>query len=146
MTNTHVPTAQADTAMGRRRRWRAEHLRAGWPQVRIDVVEAEPGARGCRVRAVVDLGDLAPADVRVGLGPAEVAGTEPCAAHRDEERMWSSHAYDNGRVVFERVVAPGEDAAGEWVVCVHPAHELPGRPVVYRLRVEAPAAPDSAHA
>jgi hypothetical protein len=145
MTGTDAPPALADPAAWRRSRWRAEHLRAGWPQVHIDFVEAEPCARGYRVRAVVDLGDLAPADVWVGLGPAEAAGTEPCATHRDNERMWSSHAYDNGRVLFERVVAPGEDAASEWVVCVHPAHELPGRPVVHRLRVEPPA-PGSAHA
>jgi hypothetical protein len=96
---------------------------------------------------VVDLGDLTPADVRVGLGPADAAGTEPCAAHRDDGRMWSTQRYANGRVVFERVVPPGEDAAaGEWVVCVHPALELPGRPVVYPFRVAAPPAPGSARA
>jgi hypothetical protein len=143
MTGTDAPTGLAGMAARRRDRWRAEHLRAGWPQVHIDFVEVEPCARGCRVRAVIDLGDLMPADVRVGLGPADAV--DPCAACRDDGRMWSSHAHDNGRVVFERVVPPGEDAAaGEWVVCVHPAHELPGRPVVYRLRFEAAETPGSA--
>lgn len=133
MTGTDAATGQAGMAPRPGNRWRAERLRDGWPRVHIDFVEVEPCAHGCRVRAVIDLGALMPADVRVGLGPANAVG--PCGAHRDDGRMWSSHAYDNGRVVFERMVPPGEDAtAGEWVVCVHPAYELPGRPVMYRLR------------
>ena len=134
--------AQRDTDISPRdldaQRGRADRLRTRWTRVHIDYVEAVPCATGRRVSAVVQLGDLAPADVLVGLAPAETTGTAACSPDR---RMWSCESLDNGRVVFERVIPPDEHAAGgDWIVCVRPAEELIGRAVQYRLRLDAPGA------
>jgi hypothetical protein len=126
-----APRPSARSAQG----WRGDRPRTAWPGVHVDLVAAESCACGRRVRAVIRLGDLTPADVVVGLAPARAVGTAACSPDR---RMWSSESYDNGRFVFERVILPGEDvAAGEWVVCVRPPEELIGRPLLYPLRLDA---------
>jgi hypothetical protein len=107
--------------------------------VRIDFVEATPCAAGRRVRAIVHLGGLTPADVVVGLTPGRTACAVACPADR---RLWSCESLDNDAVVFERLIPRAEDVAGsEWTICVHPAGGAAGRPVVYPLRL-APVTPE----
>ena len=122
--------------------WTA-YARAAWPRVHIDLVETTPLATGCRVRAVVDLDRLTPADVVVGLTPGSPGGAIACPS---DCRMWSTESYDNGRFVFERVIPPAESLAGtDWAVCVCPAGGLTGRPVASPLRLDA-ACPARRHA
>ena len=114
---------------------RAHRLYTAWPDVHIDVVETEPCEGGWRVSAVVQLGGLTPADVVVRLAPAAQAAAQDWPP---EWRLWSATSYDNGCFVFERVIPHG-DVSGDWVVAVHPALPPVGRPVVYPLRIGAPA-------
>lgn len=118
--------------------YRAARLHAAWTRVHVDVVETEPHDHGLRVRAIVDLDGLTPADVHVHLVPAAAAASASWPA---DWRMWSCEAYGNGRVLFERTVPRPADApdglAGDWVVVVHPAGAIAERPVVYPLRVAA---------
>ena len=77
----------------------------------------EAGPNGPRVRAVVHLGALSPADVCVELLRTDDAGADPPL--RRARRMWSSHSYHNGRYVFESAFpADGRDAAHAWEVRV----------------------------
>jgi hypothetical protein len=115
--------------------YRAARLHAAWSRVHIDVVETEPSAHGLRVRAVVDLGELTPADVRVNLLP--VAAVE-AATWPADSRMWSCESYANGRVLFERVLSPAaNDGDGNWIVAVHPADAITEHPVVCPLPIAA---------
>ncbi len=57
--------------------------------IHVDLVEVGPAPNGRRVRAVVRLGGLSPADVRVELLRTEAAG-DPPAARPPARRMWSS--------------------------------------------------------
>lgn len=118
-----------DTAL----RWRADRVRAGWARVHIEYVEAHalPEPRGALVRAVVQLGGLTPADVRVALTPA-AAGVD--AACEGGSPMWSCASYDNGAFVFECTVPARERGDDEWLVCVRPAEPDAGRPVLCRVR------------
>lgn len=113
--------------------WHAGLLHAAWPRVRIEAVEAAPGPRGVRVRAVVWLGPLAPADVHVELlpdGPA-APGDPPAAP----QPLWSSQAYDDGRFVFEADLPVDRVVRGGWTAQVRPADAVPLLPVRRRLHV-----------
>jgi hypothetical protein len=81
----------------------------------VDVVEIVSSARGRRVRAVVQLGRLSPADVRVEFVPVPPAGGVAAL------RMWSSQAYGNGRFVFEAELDAAAGADATWQVYVRPA-------------------------
>ena len=86
-------------------------------RVCVDVLEVVPSPRGRRVRAVVQLGGLSPADVRVELLPAPPGGGPA-------RRTWSSQTYGDGRFVFEAELdaADAADAANAtWEVYVRPA-------------------------
>jgi hypothetical protein len=121
--------------------WLAARRRNAWPHVRIDSVLLEPCGTGRRVRAVVQLGGLTPADVHVGLLPAATAdplakALATDAARSCADRMWSAESYGNGVVVFERVIAAAEEAATDsWVVYVTPVDVPGGRPLLYPLRL-----------
>lgn len=114
--------------------WLARRMSADWPAVHIDLVEVVPGPSGGRVRAVVRLGGLTPADVEV-----EVRASAPTGRSADGRAMWSSQPYDNGSFVFEATFAGDELAAhDEWLVRVRPRAPLPAPDVQHRLRVGAP--------
>ena len=88
----------------------------------VDVLDVVPSPRGRRVRAVVQLGGLSPADVQIEFLPASSSGDAPA------RRMWSSQAYGNGRFVFEAELDAEECDAAEldapdatWKVYVRPA-------------------------
>jgi hypothetical protein len=77
----------------------------GWPEVRISAVEVAPILTGhragwSRVAAVVELGDLAPADVVVTLVPVSL-DPERAARAVEADRLWSVTSYHNGAYRFE---------------------------------------------
>jgi hypothetical protein len=88
----------------------AAWVREQWSAVRVILVEAThlaDAADRVRVRAVIHLGSLSPADVRVDAvaGAAEPAG-DP--AHRPSE-LWCAQSYRNGTFVFEGFAATEGD-------------------------------------
>lgn len=116
--------------------WSARRLSASWSGVDVDLVEVVPQPGGGRVRAVVRLGDLAPADVQVELRPADIDD-----ARGTVRPMWSAQSYDNGCYVFESPLAGDEGAAdGEWIVRVRPRMPLPAPDIQRRLRFGRPRA------
>jgi hypothetical protein len=115
----------------------AARFDACWPSVHVESVQVTSGLAGELARAVVQLGGLAPADVRVELMPAG-AGTAPLLAGHDEERMFSIHALDNGCFVFEATL-PHRDTGQpeEWLIHVHPSEALEEPRVEHRFRLDA---------
>ena len=74
-------------------------------EISIEQVEARrlglPAETGtCRVAAVVRLGRLTPADVRVCLMPV-TAGLDDDSTMADADRLWSTACYDTGVYRFE---------------------------------------------
>lgn len=115
--------------------WHARRVLADWSTVRVHPVDLQPSRDGVRVRAVVRLGALAPADVHVELRPA--ARTDEARAR--SRAMWSVQAYDNGCYVFEATLAHQDLAADvAWMVRVRPRAPLPAPDVLLRLRLHAP--------
>jgi hypothetical protein len=115
----------------------ATNLDACWPHVRVESAQISSGDVADCARAVIQLGGLTPADVRVELMPIEPE--VPHAARPAEHRMFSSHAYDNGCFVFEASL-PTDDTTQmhDWSIHVHP-HEAVDEPrVEYRFRKPAP--------
>ena len=114
--------------------WYARRLTAGWSGVDVDFVEVVPQPGGGRVRAVVRLGVLAPADVQVELRPADLDDARGAGSP-----MWSAQSYDNGCYVFESPMASDQGATdGEWIVRVRPRAPLPTPDVQRRLRLGTP--------
>jgi hypothetical protein len=105
----------------------ARWLEREWPRVHVcfaEVLRAGEDAiqRRPRLRAVVQLGGLTPADVRVTARLA-AAGSE--AASREPLRLWSVQSHHNGAFVFEAATAAEPpfptDGAPELLVTVAPA-------------------------
>ncbi len=101
-----------------------------WRNIAVDTLETSmPHARPC-VRAVVNLDTLTPADVVIGA--AVGTNTE---AIGEGERLWSTHAYGEGRYVFERQVTPGELASKlPWIVRIAPVTGVLHRSVIRQFR------------
>jgi len=115
----------------------AARVDACWPLVRVCSVKIMPTDAGERARAVVQLGGLSPADVRVELLAAEAAEGAP--AKDRQRRMFSTQAYGNGCFVFDAAVPPGDSArAREWMLHVHPSEAFEEPRVQYRFRSGAP--------
>lgn len=101
----------------------AARLDACWPKVGVDSVEVVPGPSGWRARAIVQLGGLVPADVRVELLSPSAGG--PSSVRVDEPRMTCNHPLGNGAFVFDITLPPQEDVRPrEWMIHVHPAEAL----------------------
>ena len=133
-----MPAVTPDSPLPRRddAARRATNVDAYWPRVRVESAQiSSSGACDC-ARAVIQLGGLTPADVRVELMPIDPA--VPPAARPAEHRMFSSHAYDNGCFVFEAPLPRGDTAQmHDWLIHVHP-HEAVDEPRVdYRFRTPA---------
>jgi hypothetical protein len=92
-----------------------------------------PDIAGQCARAVVQLGGLTPADVRVELMPAGATGGS-VATPSDERRMFSCQALGNGCFVFETAL-PHRDVARvhEWLIHVHPSEGLDEPRVEFRF-------------
>lgn len=115
-TDTDSSSPQRDLAARR-----AGFVDACWPLVRVESVQVAPTDAGERARALVQLGRLTPADVRVELFAAGAADATPTAQH-GELRMFSTQSYDNGAFVFEAILPPGDAARPrEWRIHVHPS-------------------------
>lgn len=110
----------------------ANHSAAGswfegqWPRVHVCFAEVlragtDSSERRPRLRAVVQLGGLTPADVHVTARLA-VGGSE--AAAREPLRLWSVQSHHNGAFVFEALAATEAtftiDGAPELLVTVAP--------------------------
>ena len=92
--------------------------------------------QGDHGHAVVQLGGLTPADVRVELIPLdpELADHSP----RGGYRLFSSQAYGNGCFVFEVALPAGSaDRGGEWVFHVHPVEADVGTRVEFHVQPRA---------
>ena len=101
---------------------------------RVQVISARiASSRGANgARAVIQLGGLTPADVRVimmPIGPSVATGSP------SEHRMFSCQAYDNGCFVFEAYLSPA-DTAGvrDWSIHVHAREPITLPPVTHRFR------------
>lgn len=110
----------------------AARLDRCWPLVRVESVQIMAGAAGDCVHALVQLGGLVPADVRVEVMPVGAEGV--AADSRGERRMFSSHALANGCFVFD-VSLPHHDSAEpqEWLIHVHPSEALEEPRVEHRF-------------
>ena len=115
----------------------AARLDACWPFVRVYSVQVTPTESGERARALVQLGGLTPADVRVELLAAEPVEDAP--AQHGQLRMFSTQAYGNGCFVFDAGL-PADDSAQprEWMLHVHPSEAFEEPRVLYRFRSGAP--------
>jgi len=111
----------------------AARLAACWTFVQVRSVRVTPTETGERARALVQLGGLTPADVRVELFAAGSAEAAP--AHHGQFRMFSTQAYGNGCFVFEAGLPPTDGARlREWTVHVHPSEAVEELRVQYRFR------------
>ena len=111
-------------------------LDACWPRVQVASAEIAPSGGTHCARAVIQLGGLTPADVRVELVPDEPQVVDKAPA--EERRMFSSYAYDNGCFVFEASLARHEAArARDWLIHVHPPEAVDEPRVTYRFRTSA---------
>jgi hypothetical protein len=105
-----------------------------WPRVAVSSAEITAGPTATHVRAVLQLGGLTPADVRVELMPAGSAQRSASGAHEGERRMFSEFALANGCFVFETAL-PLRDSAepAEWLIHVHPSEAIDGPRVDFRF-------------
>jgi hypothetical protein len=98
-----------------------EWLARRWSGVHVRVAEllSGDGVAGSTLRAVVQLGTLTPADVRV---IARAAAQDATSA--EQLRLVSVRSHHNGAVVFEAAVAPKARGTTALVVTVWPAPRL----------------------
>ena len=115
-----------------------------WSGVRVcgaEMVERlrrETGERA-KLRAVVQLGELTPADVDVTARSVDLErGTAEVV------RLWSVQSHHNGAFVFEAAAnARAIDAEVDLLVTVEPARAVPGDHVLTSaMRLVAPSRPD----
>jgi hypothetical protein len=102
-------------------------LERRWPRVHVCFAEvllegSNSSERRPRLRAVVQLGGLTPADVHV---TARLAAAGPEPASREPLRLWSVQSHHNGAFVFEAATPPPAgrtiDGATDLLVTVAPA-------------------------
>jgi hypothetical protein len=99
-------------------------LASRWTDVHVSHMEARTEIADGRtdrtaLRAVVQLGTLAPADVRVTVWQP---GAHADAVHENPVRLWSTQSYRNGGFVFEAITnASGIANSGDLLVSVEPA-------------------------
>lgn len=112
---------------------RTAKLNACWEHVRVESVRLKTDAAGTSAHALVQLGGLTPADVRVELVPADpIAGTASAAL--GERRMFSIQSLDNGCFVFDAVIPATETATSHsWMIHVHPSDGFDEPRVEYRF-------------
>ena len=114
----------------------APELDTCWQRVQVTSAQISRGHGADCARAVIQLGGLTPADVRVELVPKESSLADTAAPAR--RRMFSSFPYDNGCFLFEASLSP-HDAAQirDWLIHVHPPEAVDQTPVSYEVRTSA---------
>ena len=113
--------------------WQTTLLDACWPHVRVESAQVTPGAAGGCARAVVQLGRLTPADVRVELVP--IGSGVADVGSRVEHRLFSIQDYGNGCFLFEGPLAQRDTReAHDWLIHVHPSEAIDEPRVEYRFR------------
>lgn len=111
----------------------AARLNRCWSQVRVNSVQITPGTTGDRIQALVQLGGLTPADVRVELMPMG-SGDGITGGSSDELRMFSVHDLANGCFAFEATPRHRDSAQPQdWMIHVHPSEALEEPRVEYRF-------------
>jgi hypothetical protein len=99
----------------------------------VESAQVATGSAGGFARAVVRLGRLTPADVRVELIPIE--SDVPGAAPPVEHRLFSVLNYGNGCFLFEAPLPQGDwSGAHDWVIHVHPSEAIDEPRVERRVR------------
>ncbi len=111
-------------------------LGASWQRVEVTSAQISRAVGVDCARAVIQLGGLTPADVRVELVPADPSLAETAPSAR--RRMFSSYPYDNGCFVFEASLSPRDTAkVRDWLIQVHLRDAGDLSPVIYRVRTSA---------
>ena len=111
-------------------------LDACWQRVQVTSAQISREHGADCARAVIQLGGLTPADVRVELVPKEPGFAD--AATPANRRMFSSYPYDNGCFLFEASLYPRDAAeVRDWLIHVHPREALGRPPVSYEVRTPA---------
>jgi hypothetical protein len=128
-----APSPQVQPSVTDRASRHAARLRACWPSVQVESALLTTSPAGDHGHAVVQLGGLTPADVRVELLPLDPALAE--RSPRGGYRLFSSQAYGNGCFVFEVALPAGSaDQGGEWIVHVHPTEADEDTRVEFRVQ------------
>jgi hypothetical protein len=105
-----------------------------WPRVQVTSAEITTGATAACARAILQLGGLTRADVRVELMPAEPAEGPVTTPHEGERRMFSELALANGCFVFETTLPHRDSAAPrDWLIHVHPSEAIDEPRVDFRF-------------
>ncbi|WP_256842111.1 alpha-glucan family phosphorylase [Ornithinimicrobium cryptoxanthini] len=134
--NLYLPAARAgwavsenDHAGARDLAASVERIRAGWPSVRVEHLDAEGVSdtpqvgESVRVHAYVALGDLAPQDVTVQVAFGRASETDELT---DVELSVLQHvdSYDGGKHRFDGELELSRTGSLGWTVRVLPAHPL----------------------
>ena len=107
-----------------------------WQRVQVTSAQISRGHGADCARAVIQLGGLTPADVRVELVPKEAGFAD--AATPARRRMFSSLPYDNGCFLFEASLSPHDAAqVRDWLIHVHPPEAVDQTAVSYEVRTSA---------
>ena len=134
------PVVSEPARRERYRRW----IAGQWSGVHVrgaEMVERPHRGTGerAKVRAVVQLGGLTPADVVVTARSADLERETA-----EVVRLWSVQSHHNGAFVFEAAAnARAVDEGADLLVTVEPARSLPGdRVLTSAMRLVAPSRPD----
>lgn len=104
-----------------------------WQRVQVTSAQISREHGADCARAVIQLGGLTPADVRVELVPKEASLAD--AATPATRRMFSSFPYENGCFLFEASLYPHDTAqVRDWLIHVHPRETADQPPVSYEVR------------
>lgn len=117
--------------------WCAARQDTCWHAVHVESVAVVSTSAGRRVHAVIQLGGLEPADVRVELTPASGTAAEMQIA--GDARMCSTQSYENGAFVFESAPLPVETVpAADWMMRVQARDSRAAQPLEHKFRLAGP--------
>lgn len=116
--------------------WSAARQDTCWNAIHVESVAVVLTAAGRRVHAVIQLGGLGPADVRVEL--VRASAESPALPVTGDGRMSTTQSYENGAFVFESAPLPDDVAlAGDWMLRVHARDSQAAQPHEHTFPVPA---------